>query len=65
VIAFRDFEIFGERLMAFVETRTAFFEADLLADTLRLGLKALSAGRALRAVDFFAELFFFFGLAIA
>ncbi len=50
--------------MAFVETRPAFFEADLLADTLRLGLKALSAGRALRAVDFFAELFFFFGLAI-
>ena len=65
MIAFRDFEIFGERLMAFVETRTAFFEADLLADTLGLGLRALSAGRALRAVDFFAELFFFFGLAIA
>ena len=65
VIAFLDFEIFGERLMAFVEILTAFFEADLLADTLRLGLNALSAGRPLRAVDFFAELFFFFGLAIA
>jgi len=64
VIAFGDFETFGERLMAFVEILTAFFEADLLADTLRLGLKALSAGRALRAVDFFTELFFFFGLAI-
>ena len=65
MIAFRDFETFGERLAAFVETLTASFEADLLANTLCLGLKALSAGRALGAVDFFAELFFFFGLAIA
>ena len=55
----------GEPLLLEVCFRRAFFEADLLADTLRLGLKALSAGRALRAVDFFAELFFFFGLAIA
>jgi hypothetical protein len=28
-------------------------------------LAALRAGRVLRAADFFAELFFFFGLAIA
>ena len=66
MIAFLDFETFGERLTAFVETRMTFFEADLLADTLRAGLKALRAGRALRAVDFFfAELFFFFGFATA
>ncbi len=65
MIAFLDFESFGERLTAFVETRAAFFEADLLADTLRAGLEALRAGRVLRAADFFAELFFFFGLAIA
>ena len=65
MIAFLDFETFGERLTAFVETLMAFFEADLLADTLRVGLKALRAGRALRAADFFAELFFFFGFATA
>ena len=65
MIAFLDFEIFGERLIAFVETRTAFFEADLLADTLRAGLKPLRTDRVLCAADFFAELFFFFGLAIA
>ena len=65
MIAFLDFETFGERLTVFVETLMAFFEADLLADTLCAGLKALRAGRALRAAGFFAELFFFFGLAIA
>jgi len=65
VIAFLDFETFGKRLTAFAETRAAFFEADLFAGTLRAGLAALRAGRVLRAADFFAELFFFFGLTIA
>jgi hypothetical protein len=65
MIAFLDFETFGKRLTAFAETRAAFFETDLFADTLRAGLAALRAGRILRAADYFAELFFFFGLAIA
>ena len=65
MIAFLDFEPFGKRLTAFTEIRAAFFEADLSADTLRAGLEALRIGRVLRAADFFAELFFFFDLAIA
>ena len=65
MIAFLDFETFGKRLTAFAEIRAAFFEADLFAGTLRAGLAAFPAGRVLRAADFFAELFFFFGLAIA
>ncbi len=64
MIAFLDFEIFGKRLTGFAETHAAFFEADLFAGTLRAGLAALRAGRVLRSADFFAELFFFFGLAI-
>ena len=65
MIAFLDFETFGKRLTAFAETRAAFFEADLFAGALRAGLAALRAGGVLRAADFFVELFFFFGLAIA
>ena len=65
VIAFLDFETFGKRVTAFAETRAAFFEADFFAGTLRVSLAALRAGRVLRAADFFAELFFFFGLTIA
>ena len=65
MIAFLDFETFGKRLSAFTETRAAFFEADLFTGTLRAGLAALPVGCVLRAADFFAELFFFFGLAIA
>ena len=65
MIAFLDLETFGKRLTAFAETRAAFFEADLFAGTLRAGLAALRAGRVLCAADFFAEFFFFFGLAIA
>jgi hypothetical protein len=60
-----DFDDFENRFAAFAETRIGFFEADLLADTLRAGVEALRAGRVLRAADFFPELFFFFGLAIA
>jgi hypothetical protein len=48
---------FEGRFFAFTEARTTFFEAGFLAETLR-------AGRGLRAADFFAELFFFFDLAI-
>jgi hypothetical protein len=48
---------FEGRFLAFTEARTTFFEAGFLAETLR-------AGRGLRAADFFAELFFFFDLAI-
>jgi len=66
MIASLDFEIFGRRLTAFAETRGAFFDADLFAGTLRTSLAALRDGRVLRAAaDFFVELFFFFGLAIA
>ena len=65
MIAFLDLETFGKRLTAFAETRAAFFEADLFAGTLRAGLAVLRAGRVLCAADFFAEFFFFFGLAIA
>jgi hypothetical protein len=39
------------------ETRAAFLDVDLLAETLRAAL-------ALRAAGFFEELFFFFDLAI-
>jgi len=53
-------------LTAFAETRAAFFDADLFAGALRTSLAALRDGRVLRAAaDFFVELFFFFGLAIA
>jgi len=55
----------ADRFAAFAETRTIFFDADLLAETLRAGLDTLRADRALRAAGFFAELFFFFDLAIA
>jgi hypothetical protein len=48
---------FETRFPAFTEARTTFFEAGLLAETLR-------AGCGLRAAGFFAELFFFFDLAI-
>jgi hypothetical protein len=48
---------FEGRFFAFTEARTTFFEAGFLAVTLR-------AGRSLGAADFFAELFFFFDLAI-
>ena len=65
MIAFLDFETFGKRLTAFAKTRAAFFEADFFAGTLRASLAALRADRVLRAADFFAELFFFFGLTIA
>ena len=64
-MAFLDFETFGKRLIALVETRRAFFEADLLADTLCAGLEALRTDRSLRGADFFAEVFFFLGLTIA
>ena len=64
MIASLDLEIFGKRLTAFAETRAAFFDADLFAGTLRTGMAPLRAGRVLRAADFFAELFFFFGLTI-
>ena len=65
MIAFLDLETFGKRLTTFAETGAAFFEADLFAGTLRADLAALLFGRVLRAADFFAELFFFFGLTIA
>jgi hypothetical protein len=58
-------EGFAERFTAFAEARTTFFETGLLAATLRAGLEALRADDVSRAADFFAELFFFFGLAIA
>jgi len=56
---------FADRFATFAEARKTFFEAGLLAASLRLGLAILRADRVLRAADFFAELFFFFGLAIA
>jgi hypothetical protein len=56
---------FADRFATFAEARETFFGAGLLAATLRLGLATLRADRVLRAADFFAELFFFFGLAIA
>jgi hypothetical protein len=59
-----DFGDFEDRLVAFAEIRTIFLEARLLESTLRAGLETLRADRALRAADFFAELFFFFSLAI-
>jgi hypothetical protein len=48
---------FEGRFLAFTEARTTFFETGFLAETLR-------ARRGLRAADLFAELFFFFDLAI-
>jgi hypothetical protein len=48
----------ADRFTAFAEGRKTFFGAGLLAMTLR-------TDRVLRAADFFAELFFFLGLAIA
>jgi len=59
-----DFGDFEDRFAAFAETRTTFLEARLLVATLRAGLETFRADRVLRAADFFAELFFFFGLAI-
>lgn len=52
---FGDFE---DRFAVFADARTIFFRAGFLAEILR-------AGRVLRAAGFLAELFFFFGLAIA
>jgi hypothetical protein len=48
---------FEGRFLAFTEVRRTFFEVGFLAETLR-------AVRGLRAANFFAELFFFFDLAI-
>jgi len=59
-----DFGDFEDRLAAFAEPRTTFLEVRLLEATLRGDLETLRADRALRAADFFEELFFFFGLAI-
>jgi len=58
-----DFEGFAERF-ALAEARTTFFGAALLAARLRADLEILRADRVLCAADFFAEPFFFFGLAI-
>jgi hypothetical protein len=59
---FVDFE---DGFAAFAEARMTFFEAGLLAETFRVSLETLRADRVLCATDFFAELFFFFSLAIA
>jgi hypothetical protein len=56
-----DFDDFAERFFALA----AFFETGRLAWIFRAGLETLRADRALRAADFFAKFFFFFGLAIA
>jgi hypothetical protein len=56
---------FADRFATFAEARKTFFDVGLLAASLRPGLATLRADRILRAADFFAELFFFFGLAIA
>jgi len=60
-----DFGDCEDRFAAFAKTGMTFFEAGLLAETLRAGLETLRADRVLCAAGFFAELFFFFGLAIA
>jgi hypothetical protein len=54
-----------DRFAIFAEARTAFFEAGGLAATVRADLETFRADRGFGAADFFAEPFFFFGLAIA